>query len=447
MKARTIVVGILAVVFGVSCAVGVKAFLDAQAARPPKVVVEKAETKTVLSAKRTIPHGKTITADDVQVQEWPASMVSKGIVDTLEDVVNHAALVTIYEGDVILKVKLATGPTHDLASHLAPGMRAFTIHTPTIGSGVAGFILPGNKVDVLLTVTDLPSLKESGAMTVTILQGVEILAVDQETEAPASSKIDPGQMHSVTLAVTGSQASKLALAGSKGTLNLALRNATDQIEEPTDPVTLSDLQYLKDQVNANGNTEKPAPEVPVSLATHLAAGMRAFTIKATLSSGVAGLVLPRDRVDVLLTITEQRGASDATEAVTVSLMQDIEILAVDQLLDAPAANKTEPKSQYVVTLAVSPVQAATLALAETKGALSLSLRSPNDNNTGDPAARVTIADLKLPERTTPVTHNVQKVNPQTPELRIRTLRGTQNGVTTVYPMNETERSVGSTPGR
>lgn len=440
MSVKTVIVGVLALVFGLACAIGVKAYLDSQANRPAKIIVEKAKSATVVVATHTIPHGKTIVADDVEYKEWPADMAPKGNVASVEDVINRAALGTFFEGEPILVTKIASGPLHDMSSHLKPGMRAFTIHIPTVGSGVAGFILPGNKVDVLLTVTDLPSLKETGAMTVSLLQAVEILAVDQQTEIPTSNKMDPQQMHSVTLAVTAAQASKLALAGSKGTMNLALRNPNDQEETQPAPVTLSDLQFLKEAGVAPEVT--PVAQPVVSLATHLTAGMRAVTIKATLASGVAGLVLPKDHVDVLLTTSESTTSHDGIDAVSILLLQDVQVLAVDQVMDTPAMSKTEPKAHYFVTLAVTPTQAGMLALAESKGTLSLALRNPDDSRDVNAITRVSASDLKLPEKlphqTEPKLAQATPVTPAAQVLWIRTLRGSQNGLTTVYPLYETD---------
>ena len=441
MNGKTMGVGVLALVFGVTTAFGVKTFLDAQASRPPQVVVEQAKTATVVVAKVRIPLGKTVTADDVTTKDWPADMVPAGATDDVAKVVNRAALATLVPNEPVLNEKLATGPRDDLASRLGTGMRAFTIHLPTVGSGVAGFILPGNKVDVLLTVSDLPSLKDSGPMTVTLLQGVEILAVDQQLEAPAANKTDPKELRSVTLAVTGTQAAKLALAGSKGTLNLALRNQSDGQGTVTDPVTLSDLQFLQEPpVGSTLNVAVTAAHAPAPLSTHLEVGMRAFTIRSSLWSGLAGLLLPGDNVDVLLTVTDQATAKEIG-AVTVTLVQGVEVLAIDQLLEAPASNKTEPgnksepNAQHAVTLAVTPVQAARLALAETKGTLNLSLRGKADNAEAA-AAPVTVADLEFPKA--PLT--VSEVpEPQPVVLQIRTLRGTQNGMVSVHPVERTER--------
>ncbi len=246
MSPKTIGVGVLALVFGLASAMGVKAFLDSRREIVPTSVVPHRSVTPIVVSRRLIPRGRTIAAEDVELKEWPTEMVTKEMVENLESVVDQAVQFTLFEGEPVLASKISLKPILDMASHLSPGMRAFTIHIPTVGSGVAGFILPGNRVDVLLTVVDNLSQKENRAMTVTLLQGVELLAVDQQTEAPPSNKMDPTQMHSVTLAVTAIQAAKLALAGSRGTLNLALRNPNDEQETATEPVTIADLQYLKD---------------------------------------------------------------------------------------------------------------------------------------------------------------------------------------------------------
>jgi pilus assembly protein CpaB len=101
------------------------------------------------------------------------------------------------------------------------GMRAFTIRVPNpnVATGVAGSLLPGNKVDVLLTASGGDLNDVIG--TTTLLQNVEILAVDQKIEAPAENKVDLKEMLSVTLLVTPQQAKQLNLAQNKGLLHLA----------------------------------------------------------------------------------------------------------------------------------------------------------------------------------------------------------------------------------
>ena len=90
-------------------------------------------------------------------------------------------------------------------------------HTPTSTSGVAGFILPGNRVDVLLTMTQ--GIDEDGGGTWTLLQNVEILAAGQRLDQ-GDPEQRGGQLSNVTLLVTPDMATKLTLAQSLGTLTL-----------------------------------------------------------------------------------------------------------------------------------------------------------------------------------------------------------------------------------
>ncbi len=139
-----------------------------------------------------------------------------------------------------------------------PGMRAYTISTPTVAQGVSGFVLPGNHVDVLLTVTKANRDDGTGGgVTTTLLQNVEILAADQRLDS-AETKADAKQtLKSVTLLVTPEMAAKLSLAQTAGTLHLSLRNDTDQSIAETDPVTIRELRFLQDAMPS----ELPAAKV------------------------------------------------------------------------------------------------------------------------------------------------------------------------------------------
>ena len=138
-------------------------------------------------------------------------------------------------GEPVLATKItAKGAGVGLAAIIPRGMRAFTIQTPTIAAGVAGFVLPGNKVDVLLTVKEMGGGIEARGGTIILLQNLEILAVDQRvgvepsvTEKLSSTTKD---LRSVTLLVTPQQAAKLDLGRNLGTLHLTLRNPEDTAE-------------------------------------------------------------------------------------------------------------------------------------------------------------------------------------------------------------------------
>jgi pilus assembly protein CpaB len=138
---------------------------------------------------------------------------------------------------------------------------------------------------------------------------------------------------------------------------------------------LAEVERKLDQLlleQSRGRETPLAPSIP--------ARMRAFTISMSgVASGVAGLIRPGNKVDVLLT-TSQGNAGP----LTTTLMEDVKILAVDPRIDVPAENRVDPNQLTSVTLLVTPDQATKLALGQTKGVLHLSLRGPEANLPADP---------------------------------------------------------------
>ncbi len=238
MSARTILMAVLAIAAGLSAVVGVRQLarlnLPAQATEKVMVVISKAN----------VSRGVRLSASDLTVQAWPVELVPTGAATDIKQVEGRVTLAAQFPGQPIFDSQLAPKDAPSGLAALVPeGMRAFTIRMPTVQSGVAGFVLPGNKVDVLLTVNSAAELG-GGAVTVTLVQAVEILAVDQKLDAPTKNKVDTADFQSVTLLVTPNQASKLSLAGNKGTLQLALRNGEDHDAKGSGPITMADLQDL-----------------------------------------------------------------------------------------------------------------------------------------------------------------------------------------------------------
>jgi pilus assembly protein CpaB len=240
MSVRTVLIVGLALAFGVSAAVLVNATLSAG---PSKM-----ETAHVLVASLDIPRGGVITPAQVTTVEFPRHLTPPGALTNKEDVLDRSAISAIVKGEPLLDGKLAPkGAGRGLAALVPPGMRAFTITTPNIASGVAGFVMPGNKVDVLLTMTSDTNDGTGGGSTTTLLQNVEIMAVDQRIDAPADNKMDANQLRSVTLLVTPDQAAKLDLGQNRGTLHLSLRNVEDKFSANTRPATLNGLRFLQEK--------------------------------------------------------------------------------------------------------------------------------------------------------------------------------------------------------
>ena len=168
MTVRTVFVILLAIVCGLCAVVAVSLML----ARPD-VSQPVAQTVPVLVAKLEIPRGKLLGKDALEVKNWPKDLVPAGILTSPTDAENRAALQTLQPGEPIFEVKLAARGAIGGMSNLIPsGKRAYTVQTRTVASNVAGFVLPGNLVDVLLTFRGNVNDETGGGSTTTILQAV-----------------------------------------------------------------------------------------------------------------------------------------------------------------------------------------------------------------------------------------------------------------------------------
>ncbi len=268
MTFRTVLILLLALVFGLSAALSVNFFMR----KPPPEVV-RPETVTVVVSAGNVPRFATLTASDLKTREIPSDMAPSGALEHIEDAVDRAVSNGLVRDEIVLEAKLsAKGSGRGMAMAIPKGMRAFTIGTTTLASGVAGFILPGSRVDVLLTVTRTGQNDPTGGgQTSTLLQDIEILAVDQIVKAPSDNRVDPKELRSVTLLVTPQQAAKLDLGQNKGILHLTLRNPQDNTFAVTQPATLFDLglypeapkQEAKEAEKKVAAAPPPLPPAPV----------------------------------------------------------------------------------------------------------------------------------------------------------------------------------------
>jgi pilus assembly protein CpaB len=228
-------------------------------------------------AKADVPRGGTLTKDLLVVGQFPRNIVPKGAFAKIEEALDRVVYIPLVKDDVVVSAKLVPkGSGRGLAALIPKGMRAYTVQTPNLAAGVAGFVLPGNKVDVLLTVSDISGEDKTGGTSTTLLQNVEILAVDQKMEAPAENKVDAKELRSVTLLVMPQQANLLDLGQNQGKLHLSLRNLDDRQDAHTKPTTLVDLRFRHEKpwderamglLAALGKAlaqRKPAPAAPAA---------------------------------------------------------------------------------------------------------------------------------------------------------------------------------------
>lgn len=267
MRLKTVLIGAFALVFGLSAAIGVY-LLGSRTQPSPKL-----EMVSVLVAAVDINRGQTLAAADVLKRDWPKDLVPEGAITNLDEALDRAVAIPLTKGDLLVEQKLASkGSGRGMASIIPPGMRAVTIQTPNVATGVAGFVLPGSNVDVLLTMTNMGAAdRTGGGSTITLLQNVEVVAVDQRTDAPQDNKVDSRDLRSVTLLVTPAQAAKLDLGTNKGTLRLTLRNPTDKNTSTVDPITLTELGLSSFEGVHVQKVVTPEPEpIPVQVTPPLA---------------------------------------------------------------------------------------------------------------------------------------------------------------------------------
>jgi pilus assembly protein CpaB len=207
----------------------------------PQVVAaeapEAAKGPKVLVAQRALPVGTIITGDAISFQAWPKEMVQDAYyIDGEADVSKLLGTVVrfpITAGEPVTQGALvAPGDRGFLAAALGPGMRAVTI-TVSAKTGVAGFVFPGDRVDLMLTQT----VKGGGEgeplkVTETVLRNLRVLATDQSTESETvEGKTVVRAFRTVTIEVTPRIAEKIAVAETLGTLSLSLRSIADNQSE------------------------------------------------------------------------------------------------------------------------------------------------------------------------------------------------------------------------
>jgi pilus assembly protein CpaB len=232
MKAARIVV--LAVAIGAG---GIAAYLASGSKEPPPAPpqpVVQMDTVEILVAKADINMGQVVAAGDIQWQIWPASAASSYFVrrkdrpNAIEQLTGSIARSPFVAGEPIREAKLIKANGSGFMAALLPsGMRAVSTEiSPETGAG--GFILPNDRVDVLLTRRDREAERATGVesfISETILTDVRVLAIDQTIEEKNGQRVVVGR--TATLELSPHQAETLAVSRQRGTLSLALRSLID----------------------------------------------------------------------------------------------------------------------------------------------------------------------------------------------------------------------------
>ena len=228
--------------------------------RRPAVQVETPSAYVVVAAK-PLELGVSLTSDHVRRIAWPARNPIAGSFSKVDDVVNRGLVATVLENEPITESKLAPLKAGaGLPPAIRPGMRAMSVKVNEV-IGVAGFVVPGTKVDVLVTIHE-----EHGSVSRVVVSNVQVLAAGtryDEAEAKKEGKPIPSSV--VTLMVSPPDAERIALAATEGQIMLALRNPLDTEATRTPGIKTAALMETEPV------TPAPAPRPPARRVVRVAA--------------------------------------------------------------------------------------------------------------------------------------------------------------------------------
>ena len=187
-------------------------------------IVKPTASQPLVVAALPLPLGTRLDASNTRIVQWPANQQMAGMFSRVEDVMNRAVISPLAENEPVLEAKLASKESGaGLPATIPEGMRAVSVAVNDV-IGVAGFVIPGTMVDVLVTGRVIGT---SGGdnVTRTILENVRVMASGQKIEPDREGK--PQTVAVITLLVTPDEATKLTMASTEGKIQLALRNTID----------------------------------------------------------------------------------------------------------------------------------------------------------------------------------------------------------------------------
>lgn len=208
---------------------GALAFMTYNLVQKTPVQAVSMPTKPVVVAASDLDMGAELTRDDIRTIDWPANALPQNAISNPDEVVGRGLVLPVIQNEPILPMKLASKDAGaGLPPIITPGLRAVSVRVDEV-IGVAGYVVPGTRVDVVVTLS--PSQQHQDITAKVILTDVQVLAAGTKIERD-TERGKPIPVNVVTLLVNPEEAERLTLAANEGKIQLALRNPLDR-DNPT----------------------------------------------------------------------------------------------------------------------------------------------------------------------------------------------------------------------
>ena len=219
-RMRITLVLLLALAAGGGLAYGTYNYMNSMQVR-----TESLPTRPVVVAAADLELGAEIRPDDIRIVQWPQNALPMGAFSSPDEIVGRGLVMPVIQNEPILPMKLAGKDAGSGLPVVIPeGKRAVSVRVNEV-IGVAGYVLPGTKVDVLATAS--PTDKREDTTTKLVLSNVQVLAAGTKIEQDGEQG-KPVSVNVVTLLVTPEESEKLTLGATEGKIQLALRNPLDK---------------------------------------------------------------------------------------------------------------------------------------------------------------------------------------------------------------------------
>lgn len=225
--------------------------------RQPESPVSRVEATTseVVVAARELPLGTVLTVEDVKLIDWPGEAVPEGYSSSVEEVLGRGVITHVALNEPLISSKIAVKEAGGGLPIVIPeGSRAVSVRVDDVIS-IAGFTVPGTRVDVMVTVDQ--GQGSDNPITKLILQNIQVLTSGQAVEQGPNG--EPIQVTVITLLVTPEQAEQLVLAATRGRIQLALRNTLDLDSITTEGARLNNLIPAQRVVRRATRRASPPP--------------------------------------------------------------------------------------------------------------------------------------------------------------------------------------------